>query len=88
MSQEFLVVRNLVPSVNNLVAIREMLFEDIFNNLSKGFNNQNMEYINFCFGHLLATFIYANRTSDDLMMNRARLSGAPSIFWRKTCTKN
>jgi AraC family transcriptional regulator, arabinose operon regulatory protein len=22
--------------------------------------------VNFCFGHLLATFIYANRTSDDL----------------------
>ncbi len=66
MSQEFSVVRNLVPSVNNLVANREMLFEEIFNNLSKGFHNLNMEYVNFCFGHLLATFIYANRTSDDL----------------------
>ncbi|MGC9352256.1 MAG: AraC family transcriptional regulator [Mariniphaga sp.] len=66
MSHEFSVVRNLVPSVNNMVANREMLFDEIFNNLTKGFHNQNIEYINFCFGHLLATFIYANRTSDDL----------------------
>lgn len=66
MSHEFLVVRNLVPSVNNMVANREMLFDEIFNNLSKGFYNQNIEYVNFCFGHLLATFIYANRNSDDL----------------------
>jgi len=66
LSHEFSIVRNLVPSVNNMVANREMLFDEIFNNLSKGFHNQNIEYINFCFGHLLATFIYANRTSDDL----------------------
>jgi AraC-like DNA-binding protein len=66
MNHEFSVVRNLVPSVNNMVANREMLFDEIFNNLSKGFYNQNIEYVNFCFGHLLATFIYANRTSDDL----------------------
>ncbi|MCA1759531.1 MAG: AraC family ligand binding domain-containing protein, partial [Bacteroidales bacterium] len=66
MSHEFSVVRNLVPSVNNMVANREMLFDEIFNNLSKGFYNQNIEYVNFCFGHLLATFIFANRTSDDL----------------------
>jgi AraC family transcriptional regulator, arabinose operon regulatory protein len=66
LSHEFSIVRNLVPSVNNMVANREMLFDEIFNNLSKGFYNQNIEYVNFCFGHLLATFIYANRTSDDL----------------------
>jgi AraC-like DNA-binding protein len=66
MSHGFSVVRNLVPSVNNMVANREMLFDEIFNNLSKGFHDQNLEYVNFCFGHLLATFIYANRTSDDL----------------------
>lgn len=66
MSHGFSVVRNLVPSVNNMVANREMLFDEIFNNLSKGFHNQNIEYVNFCFGHLLAAFIYANRTSDDL----------------------
>ena len=66
MSHEFSVVRNLVPSVNNMVANREMLFDEIFNNLSKGFHNQNIEYVNFCFGHLLATFVYANRNSDDL----------------------
>ncbi|WP_372950785.1 AraC family ligand binding domain-containing protein, partial [Mariniphaga sp.] len=65
MSHQFSVVRNLVPSVNNMVANREMLFDEIFNNLSKGFHNQNIEFVNFCFGHLLATFIYANRTSDD-----------------------
>ncbi|WP_372933597.1 AraC family transcriptional regulator [Mariniphaga sediminis] len=66
LEREFSVVRNLVPSVNNMVANREMLFDEIFNNLSKGFHDQNLEYVNFCFGHLLATFIYANRTSDDL----------------------
>ena len=58
-------VRNLVPSVNNLVANREMLFDEIFNNLSKGFHDENLEYVTYCFGHLLATFIYANKTSDD-----------------------
>lgn len=63
--KEYLIVRNLVPSVNNMVANREMLFDEIFNNLSKGFHDQNLEYVNFCFGHLLATFIYANKNSDD-----------------------
>lgn len=65
LEKEFSVVRNLIPSVNNLVANREMLFDEIFNNLSIGFHDENMEYVNFCFGHLLATFIYANKTSDD-----------------------
>ncbi|NQU86293.1 MAG: helix-turn-helix transcriptional regulator [Mariniphaga sp.] len=65
-SNEFSVVRNLIPSVNNMVANREMLFDEIFNNLSKGFHDENFEYINFCFGHLLATFIFAHKTSEDL----------------------
>lgn len=65
LGQGFSVVRNLVPSVNNLVANREMLFDEIFNNLSRGFHDENLEYVNYCFGHLLATFIYANKTSDD-----------------------
>jgi AraC family transcriptional regulator, arabinose operon regulatory protein len=64
--KNFSVVRNLIPSVNNRVANREMLFDEIFNNLSIGFHDENLEYVNFCFGHLLATFIYANKTSDDL----------------------
>lgn len=66
LGKEFSVVRNLIPSVNNRVANREMLFDEIFNNLSKGFHDENLVYVNFCFGHLLATFIYANKTSDDL----------------------
>ena len=66
MGKEFSLVRNLIPSVNNMVANREMLFDEIFNNLTKGFHNDNMEYINFCFGHLFATFIYANKTGDDI----------------------
>lgn len=66
LGKEFSVVRNLIPSVNNLVANREMLFEEIFNNLSKGFHDENLEYVNFCLGHLLATFIYANKTSEDM----------------------
>jgi len=66
LGKEFSLVRNLIPSVNNMVANREMLFDEIFNNLSKGFHDENLEYINFCFGHLLATFVYANKTSDDI----------------------
>lgn len=66
LGKEFSVVRNLIPSVNNMVANREMLFDEIFNNLAKGFHDENLEYVNFCFGHLLATFIYANKTSDDI----------------------
>lgn len=66
LGKEFALVRNLIPSINNMVANREMLFDEIFNNLSKGFHDENMQYINFCFGHLLATFIYANRTIEDV----------------------
>jgi AraC-like DNA-binding protein len=66
LGKEFALVRNLIPSVNNMVANREMLFDEIFNNLSKGFHDENMQYVNFCFGHLLATFIYANRTIEDV----------------------
>jgi len=67
MEKDFTVVRDLIPSVNNLVANRMMLFDELFSNLTKGFYNANYQYINLCFGHLLATFIYASRTSDDLM---------------------
>lgn len=66
MGKEFSLVRNLIPSVNNMVANREMLFDEVFNNLAKGFHDENLQYINFCFAHLLATFIYANKTSDDI----------------------
>lgn len=66
LGKEFSLVRNLIPSVNNMVANREMLFDEIFNNLSKGFHDENLEYVNFCFGHLLATFVYANKTGDDI----------------------
>ena len=67
MEKDFTVVRDLIPSANNMVANRVMLFDELFNNLTKGFYNANYQYINLCFGHLLATFIYASRTSDDLM---------------------
>jgi AraC family transcriptional regulator, arabinose operon regulatory protein len=67
MEKDFTVVRDLIPSANNMVANRIMLFDELFNNLTKGFYNANYQYISLCFGHLLATFIYASRTSDDLM---------------------
>jgi AraC-like DNA-binding protein len=67
MEKDFTVVRDLIPSANNRIANRIMLFDELFNNLTKGFYNANYQYINLCFGHLLATFIYASRTSDDLM---------------------
>lgn len=56
MEKDFTVIRDLIPSVNNMVANRIMLFDELFNNLTKGFYNANYQYINFCFGHLLATF--------------------------------
>jgi AraC family transcriptional regulator, arabinose operon regulatory protein len=70
MEKDFTAVRDLVPSVNNLVANRLMLFDEIFNNLTKGFVNANYQYINFCFGHLLATFLYASRTGDDILQEQ------------------
>mgnify|MGYP001321742733 CR=1 FL=1 len=67
MEEDFTVVRDLIPSVNNMVANRVMLFDELFNNLTRGFYNTNYKYINLTFGHLLATFIYASKTSDDFM---------------------
>ena len=67
MEKEFTVVRDLIPSINNMVANRMMLFDELFINLTKGFYNANYPYVNLCFGHLLATFLYASRTSDDLL---------------------
>ena len=66
MEKDFTVVRDLIPSVNNLVANRIFLFDELFNNLTKGYYNANLEYVHFCFGHLLATFVYACKTSDDI----------------------
>lgn len=65
MEKDFTVIRDIIPSVNNMVANRIMLFDELFNNLTKGFYNANFKYINLTFGHLLATFIYASKTSDD-----------------------
>ncbi|MFA5329110.1 MAG: AraC family transcriptional regulator [Prolixibacteraceae bacterium] len=67
MEKDFTVVRDLIPSVNNMVANRVMLFDELFNNLTKGFFNANYPYINLTFGHLLATFLYASKTSDDFL---------------------
>lgn len=67
METEFTVVRDLIPSVNNMIANRIMLFDELFNNLTKGFYKANFKYINMTFGHLLATFIYASKTSDDFL---------------------
>lgn len=65
--REFSVVRDLVPSINNNVANRKMIFDEIFKNLMKGYSNANMLYVNSTFSHLLATFIFASKTSDDIM---------------------
>lgn len=67
MEKDFTVVRDLIPSVNNLVANRLILFDEIFNNLNRGFYKANYHYLNLCFGHLLATFLYASKTSDDII---------------------
>ncbi len=68
LEQEFTVVRDLMPSINNRVANRRMLFDEIFNNSSRGYLNANMYYINFTFAHLLATFVFASKNSDDILV--------------------
>ncbi|MGE4586956.1 MAG: AraC family transcriptional regulator [Mangrovibacterium sp.] len=67
MEKDFTVVRDLIPTGNNQVANREMLFDELFKNLERGYFNANYPYICLCFGHLLGTFVYNSRTSDDLM---------------------
>jgi AraC-like DNA-binding protein len=67
LEQEFTVVRDLIPSINNRVANRRMIFDEIFNNSARGYLFANMYYINFTFTHLLGTFVFASRTSDDLL---------------------
>jgi YesN/AraC family two-component response regulator len=68
LEREFTVVRDIAPSINNMVANRKMLFDEIFNNSTRGYLNANMHYINFTFAHLLATFIFASKTSDDIFI--------------------
>lgn len=66
LEREYTVVRDLVPSVQNRVANRKMLFDELFYNSSRGYSDSNMLYINFTFSHLLATFIFASRNSDEI----------------------
>lgn len=67
LEKEFTVVRDLISPVNNRIANRKMLFDEIYNNLSRGYLNANMHYINFAFSHLLATFVFASKTSQDIL---------------------
>lgn len=66
LEREFTAVRNLIPSINNRVANRTMLIDELFNNLSRGYLYANMHYVNFTFAHLLATFVFASKTSEDI----------------------
>ncbi len=68
LEKDFTVVRDLIPSINNQVANRRLLFDEIFNNLSRRFLYEKMHYITFTFTHLLGTFLFASRTSDDLLL--------------------
>jgi len=68
LEREFTVVRDLMLSANNRVANRKMLFDELYNNLSRGYMNANMHYINFAFSHLLATFVFASKTSEDILV--------------------
>lgn len=40
---------------------RIKLFEDIFRNLDRGFNNDVLEYINLCLSYLLSSFTHVNQ---------------------------
>ncbi len=68
LEREFGAVRNLEPSITNRVANRRMLFDEIFNNLARGYSDANIHYINFTFSHLLATFVFASQTADDILI--------------------
>lgn len=68
LEREFTVVRDLVPSINNRVANRTMLIDELFNNLSNKYLYANMHYVNFTFAHFLATFVFASKTSEDIQV--------------------
>ncbi len=70
LEQEFTVVRDLVPAVNNQVANRKLLFDELYSNLLKGYLYANMHYINCTFTHFLATFVFASRTSEDIQVEK------------------
>jgi AraC family transcriptional regulator, arabinose operon regulatory protein len=49
------------PSENSRIRDRIQLFDEIIENLSLGYNLENLEYSNFCLNHLLASFKYVNQ---------------------------
>lgn len=87
LSKNFSVVRDVIQPVNNMVANRSMLFDEIFNNLGKGFYNFNIEYVCFCFGHLLATFIYAHKTSEDIQDEQNPVISRTLLFLEQNLEK-
>jgi len=87
LEQEFSVVRDLMPSINNRVANRKMLFDELFNNSSRGYSDANMHYINFTFAHLLATFVFASRTSDDILIEENTVVQKTILFMEQNVDK-
>jgi AraC family transcriptional regulator of arabinose operon len=66
LEHEYTVVRDLVPSIQNRVSNRKLLFEELFYNSTRGYFDSNMLYLNFTFSHLLATFIFASKNSNEI----------------------
>ena len=87
LEREFSVVRDLMPSINNRVANRKMLFDELFNNSSRGYLDANMHYINFTFSHLLATFVFASRTSDDILIEENTVVQKTILFMEQNIDK-
>lgn len=87
LEQEFGVVRDLVPSINNRIANRRILFDEIFNNLTRGYINFNTHYINFTFSHLLATFVFASKTSEDIQVEESPVTQQTIRFMEQNLNK-
>ncbi len=53
--------KTISPSKIARIDERIQLFEEIMQNLEMGYSNENMEYINICLLHFLASFKYINQ---------------------------
>jgi AraC-like DNA-binding protein/mannose-6-phosphate isomerase-like protein (cupin superfamily) len=56
-------VQSIAPAQAYRIEERIDLFREIIYCLGMGFSNENMDYANMCFHHLLATFIYDSQFS-------------------------
>lgn len=87
LEREFTVVRDLIPSVNNRVANRAMLIDELFKNLSNKYLYANLHYVNFTFAHFLASFVFASKTSEDIQVEENPLISKTIHFMEQNIDK-